>query len=92
MSPLDLTTHLLNFVAPAFFVAIVLALAARLLVKKQAGAPALWTQAAVNFAAGVAVLAAGLAFYGRDGMMNTYAALVAVCGTGQWLLAKAWRR
>ena len=44
------------------------------------------------FAAGVAVLAAGLAVFGRDGMMATYAALVVVCGTVQWLAMRGWRR
>ncbi|RYY35453.1 MAG: hypothetical protein EOP59_15445 [Sphingomonadales bacterium] len=88
----DFIVHLINFVAPALFMAVVLALATRVLMKKRAGAPALWAQVAINFIAGVAVLLAGLAFYGRDGMMTTYAALVAVCGTGQWLLAKGWRR
>jgi hypothetical protein len=91
MSPLDLTNHLLNFVAPALFMAVVLAVATRFLMKKRAGAPALWAQVVINFMAGVAVLAAGLAWYGRDGMIMTYAALVAVCGTGQWLLAGGWR-
>ena len=88
----DLIVHLLNFVAPAFFMAVLLAFATRFLMKKRAGAPALWAQAAINFIAGVAVLAGGLVFYGRDGMMMTYAGLVAVCGTGQWLLARGWRR
>ncbi|RYF32261.1 MAG: hypothetical protein EOO26_11995 [Comamonadaceae bacterium] len=88
----DLIAHLLNFVAPALFMALVLALATRFLMKRRAGAPALWAQAAINFIAGVGVLLAGLAFYGRDGMMMTYAALVVVCGTGQWLLARGWRR
>ena len=88
----DLIVHLLNFVAPALFMALALALSTRLLMKKRAGAPALWAQIALNFIAGTAVLAAGLAYYGRDGMMMTYAALVAVCGTAQWLLARGWRR
>ncbi len=92
MSALDLIVHLLNFVAPALFVALLLAVATRFLMKKRVGATALWAQVAINFISGVAVLAAGLAWYGRDGMVMTYAALAAVCGTGQWLLAKAWRR
>ncbi|MDB5829893.1 MAG: hypothetical protein JWQ73_4113 [Variovorax sp.] len=92
MSALQLLDSLLNFVAPAFFIAVVLALAARFLMRKKAGTAGFWTQAGINFLAGVAVLAAGLAVYGRDGMMWTYVALVAVCGTGQWLLAGGARR
>jgi len=92
MSALDLLNHLLNFAAPAFFVAGVLALLGRFLIPKAAGAPSGWLQFALNFIAGLAVLGGGLAYFGHDGMMATYAALVAVCGTGQWLLAQGWRR
>lgn len=92
MPALDLIVHLLNFVAPALVVAALLALASRFLIKKRPGTPGTWAQIAINFIAGVVVLVGGLVVYGRDGMMMTYAALVAVCGTGQWLLARAWRR
>ncbi|MEJ8820762.1 hypothetical protein WKW80_01775 [Variovorax humicola] len=91
MSALDLLNHLLNFAAPAFFVAGVLALLAGFLMPNAAGAPARWVQFALNFIAGLAVLVGGLAYFGHDGMMATYAALVVVCGTGQWLLARGWR-
>jgi len=38
---------------------------------------------------GVAVLAAGLAYWGRDGKMLTYAALVLVVGTAAaWLQSR----
>ncbi len=91
MRTADLIDHLLNFAAPAFVVALLLAVMARFLIKKRPGTPALWAQAAINFIAGVTVLAAGLAYYGRDGMMMTYGALVLVCGTGQWWLSRVWR-
>jgi len=83
MSPLDLLIHLANFVAPAFFVALLLVLAGRVLLGRSR--TGLWAQWAIGFAAGVAVLAGGLALFGRDGMMATYAALVVVCGTVQCL-------
>ncbi len=92
MSSLQLLDSLLNFVAPAFFIALVLALATRFMMKRRAGARGFWAQAGINFAIGVAVSFAGLVIYGRDGMMWTYAALVLVCGTGQWLLAGGARR
>ncbi|WP_218510470.1 hypothetical protein [Variovorax sp. dw_308] len=92
MSALDLLNHLLNFVAPAFFVTAVLALLAGFLMPTRPQAPARWVQFAINLIAGVAVLAGGLAWFGHDGMIATYAALVVVCGTGQWLLAQGWRR
>lgn len=92
MPPLALIDHLLNFVAPAFFVALTLAILARWMFRRTAGARGFWAQVAVNFIAGAAVLAAGLWYFGRDGKMATYAALVVVCGTVQWFLAGGYRR
>ena len=92
MSAFNLFDHLLNFAAPAFGVAGVLALLAGFLLPAAAGAPGRWAQFALNFVAGLAVLGAGLVYFGRDGMMLTYAALVVVCGTGQWWLARGWKR
>jgi len=91
MSLIALTDHLANFVAPALFLAVVLGLGGRLIMGKGA-ALALWKQMAINFIVAVAVLAGGLAYFGRDGMMATYAALVLVCGTLQWLLGGGLRR
>ena len=90
MPPLDLLNHLLNFVAPAFFVAGTLALLAGFLLPGAKGGR--WRQFGLNFVAGVLVLGAGLAYFGRDGKMLTYAALVLVCGTGQWWLGRGWKR
>jgi hypothetical protein len=83
--------HVLNFVAPAFFMALAMVLCARLFVKKSGVALAWWAQAAINFAVGCAVLFAGLVLFGRDGKMATYAALVLSCTSCQWVLSKAWR-
>jgi hypothetical protein len=83
MSPLDLLIHLANFAAPALFLALLLVLAGRLVLGRSR--IALWAQWAIGSVAGVAVLAGGLAWFGRDGMMATYAALVVVCGTVQSL-------
>ena len=91
MSLTALIDHLANFVAPALFLALALGLGGRLVMGTGA-ALALWKQMAINFVAGVAVLAGGLAYFGRDGMMATYAALVLVCGTLQWLLGGGLRR
>jgi hypothetical protein len=92
MPPLALIDHLLNFVAPAFFVALTLAIVTRWLLRRQTGAPGFWLQLAINFVAGLGVLIAGLWYFGHDGMMPTYAALVAVCGTVQWFAARGYRR
>ncbi|MCW5649725.1 MAG: hypothetical protein KIS62_08270 [Ramlibacter sp.] len=91
MGPLDLLLHLLNFLAPALFVALVLTLLARLFMKNKAVALAWYAQAAINFVVGVAALGAGLAFFGRDGKMATYAALVVACAASQWAAGRHWR-
>jgi len=91
MTPLDFLDHAANFAAPAFFLALVLGLGGRLILGKGASL-GLWTQMALNFVAGLVVLAGGLVYFGRDGMMATYAALVLVCGTLQWLLGGGLRR
>ncbi|HEY0201803.1 MAG TPA: hypothetical protein VGC24_08940 [Burkholderiaceae bacterium] len=91
MAPLLLLDHLLNFVAPALALAVLLALASRFFGKKSASARVLAAHAAINFVVGCAVLAAGLVLLGRDGRMLTYAALVVACATSQWLLLRGWR-
>jgi hypothetical protein len=91
MDLLALLDHLLNFIAPAAFIAGVLVLAGRFVGAQRTGIPRLWVQWAITFAAGVGVLAGGLVAFGRDGMMATYAALAAVCGTVQWLVVRGWR-
>jgi hypothetical protein len=92
MDLLALLDHLLNFVAPAAFIALVLVLMGRYLGGRRTGVPRWWVQWATTFGAGVLVLVAGLVVFGRDGVMATYAALVAVCGTVQWLAMRGWRR
>ncbi|MFS2167595.1 hypothetical protein [Variovorax sp. Varisp62] len=92
MDLLALLDHLLNFVAPAAFLALVLALAGRFLGSGRTGVPRWWVQWALTFAVGVGVSVIGLVVFGRDGMMATYAALVAACGTVQWLAMRGWRR
>ena len=90
MGPLDILNHLLNFVAPAVFVALLLVLGGRLLGAK-GGTLAGWRQWAVVFVVGLVVLAAGLALWGRDGKMLTYAALVVATATCQWALLRGWK-
>lgn len=92
MSFLDLINHLLNFVAPAVFVALGLATATRWLIRRTPGQMAWWKQLVVLSAAGALVLLLGLMLLGRDGRMGSYAALVVVCATVQWLLLHGWKR
>ncbi|WP_295542424.1 hypothetical protein [uncultured Pseudacidovorax sp.] len=91
MSPLQLLDHLLNFVAPAVAVAVLLALALRGLQRARSLRMPLWKQIAITTGAGVATLLGGLVLTGHDGRMASYAALVLVAGTVQWALLRGGR-
>jgi hypothetical protein len=88
---LDLFLHLLSFVAPALAVAMLVALAARLITPQSPDAPSWWAQVAINSIAGMLVLAAGLWHFGVDGRMATYIALVLAVASCQWACSRAWR-
>ena len=92
MSLQDILFHLLNFVAPAFALALLLPLISRLFMKKQGFLLAWWGQMLVNFVVGVVALLASVWWLGRDGRMLGYALLVVAVATSQWLLARGWRR
>lgn len=83
--------HLLNFVAPAFFMALGLALCARIFKQKKPGAQSFIAQVAINFILGSLVLLAGLWLFSRDGKMASYAALVGLSALCQWVLSRGWR-
>ena len=87
----DLLNHLLNFIAPALWVALLVTLFARFFMKKQALAGVFIGSLAINFAVGCLVLLVGLWFFGRDGKMSTYAAMTLFCATSQWILQRGWR-
>lgn len=90
-----LANHLLNFALPAAAVALLLVLTSRVFGgvfrSNRPVAATWWAQTAIVFAANVAVLAAGLVFFGRDGKMLTYAAMVGGAALCQWVLLGAWR-
>ncbi len=90
-----LTNHLLNFIAPAASVALLLVLLSRLsfglFKSKQALAQVWWAQAAIIFIVGLVILATGLLAFGRDGKMMTYAALVLGSAVCQWVLVRGWK-
>lgn len=78
--------HLINFVAPAFGVALLLALAEPIVKRKKPSALVLFQAFAMYFMAGAAVLMLGLALLARDGKMLTYTLLVVTLGS-----LAAWR-
>ena len=90
-----LADHILNFIAPAAGVALLLVLLRRVFgrywVSKRPVAQSIWAQSATIFIVNVVVLAAGLVFFGNDGKMATYAAMVAAAAVCQWVLLKGWK-
>jgi amino acid transporter len=91
MGFLDVVNHLLNFTAPAAFMAVFTAFFARAVLFRKRKLPGLPRLAGVCFLAGLLVLVAGLAIFGRDGRMMTYAGMAMACATVPWLAARAWR-
>jgi hypothetical protein len=84
MGPLDLLNHLLNFVAPACTVGVLLAVAGPFFTGNRRSAPATLAQAAINSVAGGLALGLGLWFFGRDAKMASYGAMVLSCASAQW--------
>lgn len=80
----SLLIHLANFVLPALALGIGLAVLAPIFVQKRASARTIIAQFAINSIAGVFVLLAGLVFFGNDGKMATYGALVLASASAQW--------
>ena len=80
--------HMANFFAPALVVALMLSLIPRLRWGKSRWRgfikDTLWLTLV-----GVSVLLAGLIWFGRDGKMATYAALVVVQGSAAWYLRRS---
>lgn len=94
MDVLAVINHLLNFIAPALFVALLLALAGRAALADGSWRGwwrAFWRTFWVSALAAIAVLTGGLFLFGNDGKMLTYAVLVLVCGSVQWVLGRGWR-
>lgn len=91
MGPFALLNHLLNFVAPALGMALLVTLVARIFMRKMPATPVLWKQFAINYIASMVLLIVGLLFFGRDGKMMTYVGMAMACATSQWLMLRGWR-
>lgn len=83
---MSLMVHLLNFLAPACAVAAWLALAGTLVTRSYSGWRAWRRQFIFSSCSGISVLLLGLWWFGNDGKVVTYAAMVLACATTQWLL------
>ena len=90
-----LLDHILNFLAPAAALALLLVLLSRIfsrfLASKKPLTQSIYAQAAIIFIVNVLVLAAGLVLFGNDGKMATYAALVLASAVCHWVLWRGWR-
>lgn len=84
MGPLDAFWHIANLFLPALGLGGMAPAAARLIWRHElAGQP--WRHlAAPAMAACAAVTLAGLVFWGRDGKMATYGAMVVACAITLW--------
>ena len=91
MTALALLNHVLNFLAPALWLALLLPLASRWIFRKRVKRPGLGVQVLVNFLFSLLALGLGLWFFGRDGKMATYLAMTLVGATSQWLMLRGWR-
>ena len=91
MGLFELINHLLNFVAPALTVGFLVALLAPAL-RGPRPARGRLAQASLNAAAGVLALVGGLWFFGNDGKMATYAAMLGLIASSQWWAGRGWKR
>jgi hypothetical protein len=84
MDPLDAFWHLVNFALPAVGVAAVGAAGAKLLWRRELAGTSWLRLVGWASAAGLLALLLGLWFFGRDGKMATYGALVLAAATALW--------
>jgi uncharacterized BrkB/YihY/UPF0761 family membrane protein len=90
MSFFDLLNHLFNFALPAAAMGVMVPLFSRLIWRKSPVKRPLKSQILITSVACLVVLMAGLVFFGTDGKMATYGAMVTVAALCQWWY-KGWR-
>lgn len=92
MTAFLLFNHVLNFMAPAALVAVLLMLCSRIfgafLTSNRASALSFIARTAIVFAVNLAVLGAGLVLFGHDGKMTTYAVMVLAASGTLWVLQR----
>lgn len=91
MDLLDVLWHLLNFIAPAVAVALSVSWVGQFFLARPTHRPRWRLLLGINLLVCVAASLGALAFFGRDGKMLGYAAMVLAVATSQWLLSRGWR-
>lgn len=89
MNPLALLNHALNFAAPAIWLALLVPLLAKILIRPTD--LAWYAQVAIQFVVCLVGLGLGLMLFGHDGKMLTYLTVVLLSATSQWVMLKGWR-
>lgn len=87
-----LFNHLLNLMAPAAVVALLLMICSQIcgvfFTSNRASAYSFIARTAIVFIVNLAVLGAGLVLFGHDGKMMTYAAMVLAASGTLWVLQR----
>ncbi len=92
MNILALFNHLLNFVAPAVFVGVFLAVLSPWVLRKSPRRGSWLVRAISNTACGLGALLLGLWFFGHDGKMLSYLGLILASAASQFCWMQAWRK
>jgi hypothetical protein len=87
----DVFWHVMNFLIPAWVMALGITAWGSFQFRRQAQIRWFWRWL-LNALAGMAVLIGGLVLTGHDGKMATYGALILVCATVEWLLQMRFRQ
>lgn len=88
MDGLSLIVHVLNFLAPAVAVAAWITLISPFIWRGARPWKAWKSRFVLNSLAGGLMLLLGLIWFGQDGKMVSYAAMVLACASSQWLLTR----
>ena len=88
MDGLSLIVHVLNFLAPAVGVAAWITLISPFIWRGARPWKAWKSRFVLNSLAGGLMLLLGLIWFGQDGKMVSYAAMVLACASSQWLLTR----
>ncbi len=91
MEPVALLNHGLNFVAPALWMALLMPVLSRIVLRNWRSARAFTAQIAIHLIVCVGALIVGLSIFGHDGKMLTYLVMVILSASTQWFLVKGWR-